>query len=298
MSLTTVPHLLRALSSEPLAIEPRTLRAFLSVLRQRGDGASFTGMGLHAEMGVPMPRPQHEAADGRIAVIPIVGLISNRAQSLGTGADRIGAMVDAAVKSARVDGIVFDIDSPGGTVTGVPELADKIYEAGKIKPTVSVANGLMASAAYWAGSAANKVVVTPSGEPGSIGVYLLHEDWTAAMEADGVKITEISAGKYKTEGAPWKPLDEEAESYLQGRVTAAYDWFVKDVARFRGDTPAAVRKGYGEGRVLTAKDAVAAKLADRVGTLSETVARMAEETASRRERDAAMDARKRARMRG
>lgn len=111
---------------------------------------------------------------------------------------------------------------------------------------------------------------------------MVHEDWTENMAAQGVKITEVSAGKYKTEGAPWKELDEVAETQIQTEVTEAYNWFVRDVARFRGVSQAAVREGYGEGRVVGAEAAVKAGLADRVGTLEETIDRLAGGGSARR----------------
>ena len=249
---------------------------------------------------MPAKRPA-VAAERNIAVIPIYGAISNRAHSMGTGTDMIGSAFDNAVLDPRVDGIVLDVDSPGGTISGVPELAEKVFAARGTKPIVTVANGMAASAAYWIGAAADEVVVTRSGEgAGSLGVYLLHEDWTKALEDDGVKVTEIAAGKFKTEGAPWKALDADAEAYLRGRVEEAYGWFVKDVARFRGATPAQVRDGYGEGRVLNGKAAIEAGLADRVGSLVDTVARMAEKVASRRRSRVATDVefRQRTRARG
>ena len=256
--------------SGPLAMEGEYLNAFVrqyhAILRDMS--ASFT-TDTQARSG------EVSRGNKTVAVIPVLGAIANRGGWMGVGADQIGAAVDAAVNSARVDAIVFDVDSPGGTVTGIPELADKIMGARKVKPTVAVANGMMASAAYWIGAAAGEIVSSPSSKTGSIGVYMVHEDWTENMEAQGVKITEVSAGKYKTEGAPWKALDEEAEAQIHTEVTEAYNWFVRDVARFRGASQAAVREGYGEGRVVSAEAAVKAGLADRVGTLEETIDRLA-----------------------
>ena len=302
--MSNLPRLLRALTAEPLAIDRRTLDAFVGVIRRRGlEGVSFDGPELHAELHVAHPRSQRRAkGDRNVQVIPIVGVIANRAQSLGAGADELGRMVDQAAADARVDAIVLDIDSPGGTVTGVPELAEKIFAARQEKPVVAVANGLMASAAYWVGAAADEIVASPSSEIGSIGVFALHEDWSKALEDEGVVVTEISAGKYKTEGAPWKPLDDEAAEFFHERVAEAYDWFVKDVARFRGDTVANVRNGYGEGRVLGAKQAKAVGLIDRIDTLEGTVARLTSGAMPRRGARAKaanareVDQRRRARM--
>ena len=274
--MSDLPRLLRALTAEVLAIDRRTLDAFVGVIRRRGlEGVSFDGHELHAELHVAHPRAGRRAkGDRNVQVIPIVGVIANRTQSLGVGALQLGYDIDQAAASSRVDAIVLDIDSPGGTVTGVPELAEKIFAARQKKPVVAVANGLMASAAYWVGAAADEIVASPSSEIGSIGVFALHEDWSKALEDEGVVVTEISAGKYKTEGAPWKPLDEEAAEFFHERVAEAYDWFVKDVARFRGDSVANVRNGYGEGRVLGAKQAKAVGLIDRIDTLEGTVARL------------------------
>jgi len=305
MSLSQLPRFVRALTCEPLAVERGFLDAFVGLVRRRGlEGLSLTGPEIHAELGVAMPAKRPAAgADRNIAVVPIYGAISNHAHSMGASTDQIGAAFDNAVLDPRVDGIVLDVDSPGGTIGGVPELAEKVFAARGTKPIVAVANGLMASAAYWIGAAADSVVVTRSGEgAGSVGVYLLHEDWTKAMEDEGVKVTEIAAGKFKTEGAPWKALDADAEAYLRARVEEAYGWFTKDVARFRAKanlpvTSAQVRDGYGEGRVLNGKAAVNARLADRVGSLEETVARMAEKVASRRRSRVATDVEFRQRVR-
>lgn len=273
---SSLPHLLRSLSAEPLVIERRTLDAFRDVLRRRAlEGASFSGAELHAELEIAAPRPQRTAnGDRRVEVIPIVGTIMNRAHSMGAGAMQIGQRIGQAVSDARVDAIVLDVDSPGGTVTGVPELALKVRAARETKPIVAVANGMMASAAYWIGSQASEVVASPSSDTGSVGVIAVHEDWSQWLENEGVAVTEFAAGKFKTEGAPWKPLDAEGEEFFRERVAEVYDWFVRDVAAGRGDTPSNVRGGYGEGRVLGAKDAKTAGLVDRIETLDETVARL------------------------
>jgi signal peptide peptidase SppA len=156
-------------------------------------------------------------------------------------------------------------------VTGVDELSKMIYDARGSKPIVAVANHLMASAAYWIGTAADELVVTPSGEVGSIGVFAAHQDVSAAMEKEGVKTTLISAGKYKTEGNPFEPLTDEAHASIQARVDDYYSMFTKAVARNRGVNVADVRGGFGEGRVVGAQQAVSLGMADRVATLDDVI---------------------------
>jgi len=271
-----IPQLVHALASQPLALEERTLYTLLDVFRRKLLGASFSGEDLHAETGIIAPTSRKpNRTPTAVAVIPIWGVISHHPQSLGTSVDQIGQAFDAAMASQQVDGILLDIDSPGGMVEGVPELAAKIRGARGVKPVTALANGMMASAAYWIGSAASEVVAIPSATGlGSIGVYRLHEDWSQNLEQAGIKITAISAGRYKTEGAPWGSLAPETEAFYRSEVEAVYNWFVRDVANQRGDSQVSVRNGYGEGRMVRAEPAVKAGLADRVSTWEEAVTRL------------------------
>jgi signal peptide peptidase SppA len=275
-----LPHLL-SLLSQPIAMEPRMLVNVANLLRRKLAGGSFTGADLHAELEIAMPRERATAPsadDGAtIAVIDVGGIISERGfSSMGTSTEQIRQQYRRALADERVDKILLDCNSPGGTVSGVPETADEILAGRDVKPTIAIAYGLAASAAYWIACAASEVWVTPSGPGvGSIGVYSLHEDWSKNLEQEGVAITALYAGKYKLEGAPWQPLSDEARQFEQDQVDEYYGLFTKFVAKARGDTAANVRGGYGQGRVLSGKHAVEAKLADKVGTFDELVARLA-----------------------
>jgi len=271
-----IDRLLQMFTSDVCLLEPRTLRLGGQLLHRKLLGEAFVGAQIHTELGVATSTQRRYASDSGIAVIPVVGVIEQRMQSLGTSTEEIGAMFDAAIASDRVDGIVLDVDSPGGGVTGVLELAEKIFAARGIKPIASISNGMMASAALWIGSAAREVWAIRSGDTGSLGVYMLHIDESNALKEEGVTVTEFSAGKYKTEGAPWVPLSEEAAEFFQGRVDEVYGWFVAAMSEFRGDTPANVRKGYGEGRMLGATQAKAANLVDKIGTFEAVVSRVAQ----------------------
>jgi len=269
-----ITQILQAMN-EPLLLEPSFGARLVSVLGRKLLGAKMSGADLHLELGVPMPteRPQRERV-GKIAVIPIVGVIAHRAQSMGTSIQQIGAMVDRAVADSDVLGILYDHSSPGGTPAGVPETAAKIRTAAQIKPSAAIANGQMASASMWLGAAVGKgnVWALGSGEgAGSIGVWTAREDWTKFLENEGIKITEIKAGKFKTEGAPWTEMTDEEAAFMQARVDEVYKGFLSSMAEDRQDTPANIRAGYGEGRMLSAKAAKAANLIDRIGTFEEAV---------------------------
>ena len=212
----------------------------------------------------------------KVGVIPIVGVISHRMNLIssisgagGTSIQKLQAQVRQCLRDEDCRAIVLDVDSPGGSVDGVPELASELYAARKQKPIIAVCNSMACSAAYWLASAASEVVCTPSGQCGSIGVYMLHQDESEALKKAGIKITIIKAGKYKTEASSAEPLSDEAQAAAQNSVDAFYSMFTKSVARNRGTSQAAVREGYGQGRTLLAAEAVRQGLADRVGTFDD-----------------------------
>jgi signal peptide peptidase SppA len=216
---------------------------------------------------------------GAIAVLPLTGTISHRMgmmseMSGGTSTEKFGQWLKAAVADPNVKAIVIDADSPGGSVDGVPELATEVANAKASKPVIAQVNAMAASAAYWIVSQASEIVVTPSGEVGSIGVFAAHEDISKAAEMQGVKVSFVSAGKYKTEGNPFEPLSDDARQALQSQVNDFYGTFTKAVAKGRNTTQSAVQNGFGEGRMVSAQQAVKEGMADRVATMDQTLSRL------------------------
>jgi len=214
----------------------------------------------------PAARDRSANVDGAVAVLPIYGTITQRGGWWSESADAIGQALDALIAAKNVGSIVLDIDSPGGSVYGVKELADKVHAARGKKPIVAVANSLAASAAYWIASQADELVVTPGGEVGSIGVFMVHADDSQFWEDMGVKITKIQSGKYKAEGY-CEPLSDEAQAAMQADCDAYYAMFTRAVARGRGVGVEQVRQGFGEGRCVMANAALAENMVDRVATL-------------------------------
>lgn len=264
-----------AIAQAPWAILPATLSALLESARAgvTSDGPTAGPQVRYPAAAAPM-RPGARGAGG-IAVLPMIGVLSQRPQFWGgMGTDIFTQIFRQAVADPNVGAIVLEVDSPGGSVSGMTELAAVIFEARKEKKIVAVASSLMASAAYWVASAAAELVVTPSGEVGSIGVYGIHVDQSKALELAGLKITEIAAGRFKTEGSPFKPLSGEAHKAMEKLVHGHYNRFIDDVARGRGVPPSRVRDGFGEGRVVGAQEAVKLGMADRVATLDATIARL------------------------
>jgi ClpP class serine protease len=140
-----------------------------------------------------------------------------------------------------------------------------------VKPIVAQVNADCASAGYWVVSPADEIVVTPTGRVGSIGVMTCHDDISRALEEAGITRTVITSSPYK--GEAFGPLSDEARAYMQEQVDAYDALFVNRVASGRGVSAAEVRANFGKGRMVMASLAVKAGMADRVGTMAETLAR-------------------------
>ena len=270
----------------PWALMPERLNAVTAVIaRWSGDARASDEVmrNIAADRNARDARRQSSVSNsgGGIAVLPLYGIVTQRGNMVddvsgpGTAStQQFSNILRAALQDETVSQILIDIDSPGGSVYGVAELADEIVSARAKKPVVAIANSLAASAAYWIGCSASEFYVTPGGEVGSIGVWQAHQDYSKAMDEAGVKTTLISAGKFKVEGNPYAPLDEEAQGFMQSRVDDYYAAFTKAVAKGRGVPISQVRDGMGQGRVLGADAALASSMVDGIATFDDVVKKM------------------------
>lgn len=210
-------------------------------------------------------------SDGKksLAIIPIQGYLSKRAGLWGPGIATLVDDVRQAIADKTVAGVVLDVDSPGGSVYGVHEATEALRAMRGVKPVIALVNDLAASAAYWLASAADTIIATPSSELGSIGVIAIHFDVSRMLANDGIEVTLVSAGEYKTDANPYQPLSVGAVERIQARVDDYYSMFVESVARNRGVTSDVVRTNYGKGAIFGAKDAVKAGMANRIGTMDD-----------------------------
>jgi signal peptide peptidase SppA len=272
-------HFLAECLATPWALQPERLQAYATVLAQRYGGARLAPEAAGPQGQASAARNARGGyTQGSIAVIPVYGTVMQRASQLAlcdgsTSTQAISQALRQALADPSIGAVVLDIDSPGGSVYGVAELAAEIRAASK--PVTAVANSLAASAAYWLGASAAEFFVTPGGEVGSIGVWMAHEDWSRALEQAGVTTTLISAGKFKVEGNPYGALDEEARAFMQSRVDDYYAAFTRDVARGRKVSVEDVRSGMGQGRVLGAAAAQAQNMVDGVMTFDQVLRRVA-----------------------
>lgn len=218
-----------------------------------------------------------------VAVIPVHGVLVNRfnySWGFVTGYTYIRSMFRAAMADDDVKLIAFDVDTPGGDAPGCFELCEEIRAGREVKPSIAVVDALCASGGYAVGSAATRLVCTPSGSVGSVGVYWIHADLSERHKQMGVKYTifEAPEGGAKMDGASYGPMSERASKEAQDRVNKRWDEFVALVAENRTMEVEDVRAT--QARVYRADEALALTLIDAVSTPSEAVAAFLGELAS------------------
>ena len=220
--------------------------------------------------------PENKIQEG-IALIPIVGLLDQDESFMmeimgGVSYAAIRAQVRAATADPAVKGLMLMVNSPGGTVEGVAETADLIFQAGKVKPVWAQVMGSAASAAYWLASQAGNISANRLDRVGSIGVYGVFYDTSKAAEAQGVKPILVTTGDYKGAGAAGLPITEAQVGEWQRLADAYYREFLAAILRGRGGNgfgPAKI-KALADGREWTGQEALSLGLIDNVRTGQET----------------------------
>ena len=200
-----LPHLASRLYGTPLLLARTKLDIILAVL-----GSRIGWTEPQAALALPQARasPTANTLTGPgIAVIPVHGSLVRRsmamdAQSGLTSYPDIASLLDAAVTDPGINGILLDIDSPGGEAGGVFDLARRVREIDAIKPVWALASDGAYSAAYAIASAASRVYVTQTGGVGSIGVIAMHVDQSARDAQEGYRFTAVTAGDLKNERTP------------------------------------------------------------------------------------------------
>jgi len=259
-----LPHLATRLYNTPLLIQRAKLDAILSVL---GDRVGWPV--AQAPVSMPPPRVQAEGVPG-IAVIPVHGSLVRRNLAIDpasglTSYTDIGRQLDQALADPIVQGIVLDVDSPGGEAGGAFELGERVRAASAIKPVWAVAADSAFSAAYAIACGASRLLVSRTGGVGSIGVIALHVDQSLRDAHDGYRFTAIHAGERKNDFSPHAPLSDAAAARLQTEVDRLYGLFVTHVAGMRGLSDEAVRGT--EAGLFFGPEAVESGLADAEGSL-------------------------------
>lgn len=264
------------LFNRPLMISESKLNVVLHALGPRFnlDLSALPVQDTAVQSDQDRARSGYYVSDG-VAVIGIYGPLLHRVMASDypsggpTTYGEIRKAFDTALSDDGVYSILLEIDSPGGEVCGVFDLADHIYQSRAIKPITAVVNESAYSAAYLLASAAGHIIIPRTGGAGSIGVVASHADFSRAEDAAGITITHVYAGSKKVDYSPHHPISSEALADLQEGVVETYGLFCVTVARNRGIAESVVRAT--EAGCYVGKKAVDIGLADEVSTVDQSI---------------------------
>lgn len=234
--------------------------------------------GLMREISAQLSTRPMATLRGSTAIIDVVGPVEKRASLVGevmgfASSERIRRGLEVATADDSVDTILLRVDSPGGTVDGLADLADAVFAARESKKVIAQVDGMAASAAYWIASQANAVFAGRTDLVGSIGIKLMLMDASKLAEAQGIEVIPIVTGDMKAAGEFGTPITPEQRAMFQGLVDSLFDDFLKAVGRGRGMALSDVKKA-ASGEVFLAGDAKKLGLIDKVQTLDQTLAQL------------------------
>ena len=274
----------------PLLVEPSKAMAFLSGLGPRITGRQLrlagievapedmTHAALPARAGIlTNGLAEHYQQDGQtpfamvdgVAVIEVSGVLVHRGAWIGqssgqTSYEGIAAQIAAAASDPAVRGVALEIDSFGGEVAGVFDLADAIRAARLAKPIWAFVAEHAFSAGYALASQADRIILPRTGAVGSIGVVVMHADLSGQLSDAGVTVTLIHSGAHKIAGNPYAPLPDPVRARIQAEIDSIRSLFAQTVAAGRGRSLTAEAALATEAECYRGADAVAAGLADQV----------------------------------
>lgn len=282
--MTRLSHVIAAVYDRPWFVREQTLSTIDGIVRMhaRGDRLSPDEVRAQVDAASAAAGPRGGARTvGAVGVIPVYGVILPRANIMSeySGGATIAALRESfrdALADDAIGTILFDVDSPGGYTDGVDELAQEIREArGQGKAIVAISNYLMASAALYLMSGADEIVASPSSEVGWVGCVQVHQEFSRALDAEGVttNILRDPAGKYG--GNAYEPLSDKARDEIMAVISERSAQFHVAVAKGRGVTVAKVKSDFGQGGGMTATRAKAVGMVDRVESFDDTIRRLA-----------------------
>ena len=218
--------------------------------------------------------PELLAVDNGVGIIPIHGPMMRNPDPIcqwlfgAVDIEDITEAVNVVAQRPDVQAVFLDIDSPGGSVSGTPELAQAVADLCKAKYTYAFSGGQMCSAAYWVASQCDAIYATPSARVGSIGVILPVVDSTEAYKQAGLSVEVFAAGKFKSAGMPGVPLTDDQRAWLQSDVEEiASDFRAAVLARGRMIPAEAM-----EGQTLSARKAMKYNMAGIVKSRADALA--------------------------
>lgn len=275
------PRIAARLFNTPLMVHPGKAAAILAGIGGRVTGRSieFTGalpvvhMGTVGDrLGRNLDQKGRKAYDivGNVAIVPVEGSLVHKGAWIesDSGETSYQGLQTQALRAARdpmIKGVVFEIDSYGGELSGAFETSDMIFGLSQVKPTIAILSDEAYSAGYLMAAACRQIVVPEQGGCGSIGIVTLHADMSKALEAAGLKITILTSGEHKADANPFEPLPEDVAAAIRAELDDARRTFAARVAAYRGSRLTFDEAMATEAQIYVGAEAVKTGLADATG---------------------------------
>lgn len=204
-------------------------------------------------------------------VIEIVGPIVKYSDWWYTGTQTILNILKSVEANENISGVIFKIDSGGGTSWGTPELANYIFNMEKM--TVGYTNGLACSAALWIMAACKIKIANPYANMiGSIGTFISFQDFSALFEKYGAKIYEVYAPDSTEKNYEWRELMKGNQKPYEDSLTLTNNQFISDIEKFYGES----LKDDGhvfKGKIYVPQEAKKIGLVNEIGTFEDAISK-------------------------
>ncbi len=281
------PHVAAMVFNTPLYATPEVISSVKAVLIPRLTGESL-GSNLqldHTETSLLSSSAEdHElklmTISNKIAIIPIHGVLVSRRGTIDNSCselisyERLRVQISAALNHPDVSEIVLDLHTGGGMAMGCMEFADFVYQSRSIKPITAIVNFAAYSAGYFIAAACSKVICSPTGGVGSVGVIMETYEVSVWEKEAGIKYNTFYRGARKNDGSQHEPLTEEAAAEIDGRLDISYMQFVSSVAKYRNLEEKAVIET--QAKLFSAEDALAVGFVDEISPAQEAINTLAD----------------------
>jgi len=213
-----------------------------------------------------------ELKEGNVALIPVKGIItSERVRAFGqevAASPTIIEFIEEADRNPKIEAIILEINSPGGSPVASEEIANAVKKVNKT--IVAWVREVGASGGYWVASSADSVVASRMSFTGSIGVIASYLEFSGLLKDYNVSYQRLVSGKYKDTGSPFKPLSIQEERLLQSKIDKIHDYFISEVAENRNLPEEKVRE-MGTGMFYLGEEAKELGLVDIIGGKDEAI---------------------------
>jgi signal peptide peptidase SppA len=266
------PRLFQSLTDQVWAVQsPAVLREMATIAQRHGSMEA-----VERRRGARADDTRRVTIRDGVAIVPVMGPIFPRANmftevSGATSIQTLALDLQKMLDRPDIKAVLLNVDSPGGAVTGVDEMAGIIKEVAAKKPVTAYVGGAAASAAYWLASAAREIVVTRTGQVGSIGVVATVPQ---QQEPDDQGVMDFEIVSSNAPNKRPDPTTDDGRQAVLDRINPVEGLFIDAVAGNRGLSRDTILSDFGQGNIVVGQQAVDRGMADRVGTFEGVLAEL------------------------